>query len=151
MRRALCVTLLLAAAPLHAEVSAADPDGILASIRAYGQKAKLETGDDGVPFITVNMDGINYYVDFYGCTDQGTGCEDIQFNASFEMDKPLTAQFANQWNRDWAVGRVYVNDAGNPTLTYYVPLLGGVPDQTFTNTLDQWTGVLNQFLGDIDW
>jgi hypothetical protein len=134
------------AGPVHAN----DPDSVLQAIRSYGHNAKLDSNAQGQPFITVERDGVRYWVYFYAC-DGADGCLDLQFFTTFDVQPALDAQWANDWNYQWAAGRVEVDERGDPGLSYFVTTMGGLSPENFTGVMDVWTAVLDGFMEDIDW
>lgn len=133
-----------------APVSATDPNSVLQAIRAHGHKAKMDTNDNGSPLIAVDRDGIKYWVYFYGC-ENAAGCLDLQFYSSFDLETPLTPDWANQWNYDWVAGRVALDDQGDPALSYFVTTAGGLSQENFAGVMDVWNLTLDGFLADIGW
>lgn len=129
-------------------ITASNPDTVLQAIRAFGHKPKLQPREDGTTAIAVERGGIRYYVNFYGC-DNPTGCLDLQFTASFDMEPPLTAEWANDWNYNWVAGRADVDPNGDPTLSYFVTTAGGLSEETFTGVLEVWDITLDGFMQDI--
>ena len=131
-------------------ISAANPESIRAAILAYGHKARLETGSDGNPVIRGRMDNINYDVFFLNC-DGGQNCLDLQFSTGFDVETALTPEWANQWNMDWAMGRVAVDEQGDPYMTYAVSGVGGMSEEYFRGIMEAWEAIVTDFLDDIDW
>jgi hypothetical protein len=134
------------ATPVHAN----DPQSVLQAIRSYGHNAKLEANAHGQPFITVDREGVRYWVYFYACeTEQG--CLDLQFYTKFDLQATLDAQWANDWNYQWVAGRVEVDEQGDPGLSYFVTTMGGLTPENFNGVMDVWSSVLDGFMQDIDW
>ena len=145
---ALAVAALGAGGALAQSVDAADPEGVLAAVRAFGHKARLETDPDGLPVIRARMDDINYAIQFYGC--EGTAnCRQLQLAASFDLEPGLTPEFVNQWNEDWAIGRLSVDQAGDPIFTYFLVTDGGLSPANFRAVLEIWSAALGGVVGDI--
>ena len=138
------------AAAQGATISASDPDSVLEAIRAFGHKAKLQTDENGFPLIAVDREGLKYWVYFYGC-DNPEGCLDIQFYSNFDVEQPLTPQWANDWNIQWVAGRADVNPEGDPALSYFVTTTGGLSQDNFMGVMQVWDMTLNGFLQDIGW
>lgn len=150
--RPLVLAALLAAPSLAAAqqgpIIASNPDSIVAAIRAFGHKPKVQTNEDGTSFIAVERGRIRYYVNFYGC-DAPEGCLDIQFTSSFDIEPGLDAAWANDWNYNWVAGRADVDPNGDPTLTYFVTTAGGLTDANFRGILEVWDLTLDGFMQDI--
>ena len=151
-RAALFAALLLPslAAAQAGPITASDPDTVLAAIRAWGHKAKLETAEAGNPLIAVERDGIKYWVNFYGC-DNPDGCLDLQFYSSFDLEPGFDANWANDWNYSWVAGRADVNEQGDPALSYFVTTIGGLSQENFDGVMEVWNMTLDGFLEDIGW
>ena len=150
--RALLLAALLPSPLLAqgADVSAADPASVVAGLQAYGHKARLETAEDGSPMISARGGDINYVVYFYGC-EAGANCLDLQFLAAFDVTEPLTTDFVNGWNRDWVMGKVFVDDAGDPTITLVLPGSPAMSGDYFQSAVEVWTTAVDSFLEDINW
>jgi hypothetical protein len=132
----------------EAPITAADPESVRAAIVAYGHKGRMDTSDQGNPMILARAGDINYAVYFYGC-ENGVNCLDLQFSAWWEMEQPLTAEFANDFNSNWVMGKVWIDDAGNPTLNMSVVGTGGITEANFVDTLKVWEGVIDTFLQEL--
>lgn len=150
--RALLLAALLPSPLLAqgADVTASDPASVAAGIQAYGHKARIETADDGSPMISARGGDINYVVYFYGC-DAGANCLDLQFLAAFDVTEPLTADFVNGWNRDWVMGKAFVDETGDPTITFVVAGSPSMPGPYFQSVMEVWTTAVDSFLEDINW
>lgn len=134
--------LALAAGAAAAEVvDAADPDSVLAAVRAFGHEARLERDDAGYPIILSRVNGISYGVQFYGCTGT-TDCSQLQFAATFDLEPGLTADYVNKHNEAWAIGRISVNGEGDPLFTYFLTTEGGLNEENFRAVMQLWTDAL---------
>ena len=129
-------------------VDAGDPQGVLAAIRASGQKARLEADEEGRPMVQARMGDIGYAVHFYGC-DGAAGCRQLQFAAAFDLEAGLSPSFANTWNEQWAIGRLSVDEAGDPIFTYFLVTEGGLAPETFQAVLGVWSAALEGVVADI--
>lgn len=143
----LCPSLAVAQDAL---LRANDPQAVLEAIRAYGHRAKLETDEEGQSFITAERGGVKYWVNFTACGG-AEGCLDLQFYTSFDVEPGYDAVWANDWNSQWVVGRVVVNETGDPGLSYFVTTMGGLSQETFMGNMDVWNEVLDGLLADIGW
>lgn len=133
-----------------AGISASEPQTIVDAISSFGHKARLETDSRGDPMIRARMDGINYAVFFYGC-ENGSNCLDIQLMASFDMEAPLTAEFANTYNRDWVAGKLFLDEEGDPSLAFMVVGTGGITEAHFHDVLRVWEGAVDRATEEIGW
>lgn len=129
-------------------VDAGNPQGVVSAIRSFGHKARLDVDADGRPVIQARMGDIAYAVNFYGC-DGLVGCRQLQFAAAFDLEAGLSPDFVNAWNEQWAIGRLSVDDAGDPLFTYFLVTQGGLPSETFQSVLILWSDALTGVLGDI--
>ena len=138
----LAAGLALAAGSAGAQgVDAADPDSVLAAVRAFGHEARLELDEAGYPVVLARAGGINYGVQFYGC--EGTSnCSQLQFAATFDLEPGLTADYVNQRNEAWAIGRLSINAEGDPLFTYFLTTEGGLGDENFRAVMQIWTDAL---------
>lgn len=140
---------LLAAGPAVAgAVDAADPQGVLAAIRTFGHKARLDVDEEGRPVIQARAGDIGYAVQFYGC-DGVAGCRQLQLAAAFDLETGLSPSFANAWNEKWAIGRLSVDEAGDPIFTYFLVTEGGLSPETFQSVLAAWSDALAGVVTDI--
>lgn len=145
---ALAAGLLAARAAGAQEVSAADPQSVLEAVRAFGHKARLDTDDDGFPVVRARVEDINYGIQFYGC-DGTVNCRQLQLASSFDLDAGLTTDFVNTWNEDWVIGRLSVDEAGDPLFTYFLTTEGGLGPENFQAVLQLWTDSLLGVVEDI--
>ena len=67
------------------------------------------------------------------------------------MTEPLTADFVNGWNRDWVMGKVFVDIAGDPTITLVLPGSPAMSGDYFQSAVEVWTTAVDSFLEDINW
>ncbi len=134
--------LALAAGAAAAQaVDAADPGSVLAAVQAFGHKARLELDEQGYPVVLARAGDINYGVQFYGC--EGTAnCSQLQFAATFDLEPGLTADYVNQRNEAWAVGRITVDAEGDPLFTYFLTTEGGLSAENFRAVMQIWTDAL---------
>jgi hypothetical protein len=110
----------------------------------------MQADDNGFPLISVDREGLKYWIYFYGC-DNPQGCLEIYFQASFDIEEPLTPEWVNDWNLQCVAGRADVNEAGDTALSYFLTTTGGLPRDKFTGVMDVWNMTLDGFLQDIGW
>lgn len=148
---ALVLAPALAAAQSTGGVSAASPESVRDALVAWGHKARIDPGDDQGPWIAARTaEGINYVVYFYGC-EAGANCLDLQFYASFTVDQPLDAQFMNDWNAEWVMGKGFLNPEGDPTVTFTVAGEPEMPAAYFQSVIEVWETSLDTFTTSIGW
>ena len=153
MRHAVSAALLAALLPVAAPaqtVDARDPQTIVAALQDLGYRAALGTDAVGDPMIESAASGVDFTVFFYGCTD-GAGCQDLQFYQGFITDRVWTAEDLNPWNRDKLMGQAYVDDEGDPRISFFVAGVTDMRRATFDRVVDSWELGLSEFLEFIDW
>jgi hypothetical protein len=142
----LCLSVPLAlAGPLASAetlIDGSDPEAIRAIATGYGS-AELETDSDGDPQIVGRIDGTQYIVLFYGCTN-GQNCNSIQFTAGWAC-VPVSLAQINAWNSGMRFGKAYLDEDGDPTVEMNVNLDFGVSRKNLDDTFDFWRLVLTQF------
>ena len=132
-------------------VSAADPAGIVDALQTAGYRAVLETDSVGDPVIRSSAAGANFSVYFYGCADGGRNCTSVSLAAGFDLTEGTTAAAMNEWNSSGRFAYAYVDDEGDPFLNYDLNLDGGMPVETFKDSVAMWDSRLAAFLDHIDW
>lgn len=131
-------------------ITAANPAGIADALQELGYRAQIETDDRGDPKVSSTMEGVNYEIHFYGCTE-AMNCKYLNFSAGFNMANGLPMASVNEWNRGKLVGKVYVDDENDPYLQYFVTTDGGLSRQNFADVVDWWRVALEQFTDHIGW
>ena len=116
---------------------ASDPEAIAALIRDEGYKAQVGVDGVGDPKITSAIDGSNYTILFYGCTE-GANCDSVQFRAGWRMDGGVTLEVLDDWNTTKRFGKAYRDDEDDPNLEMNLTMVGGVTRENFLETLDWW-------------
>ena len=96
------------------------------------------------------MEGLLYYVFFYGC-EAGLNCSSIQFSVSFE-DTGIGAARVNEWNAGKRFGSAFLDGNGSDvTLHYDLNLAYGVSHRNLDDTFDYWRTVLIEFEEFLGW
>ena len=127
-------------------VTADQLDVILAGAQLIGDASLGET-NDGEPQIEGTVDGINYFIWFYGCQSvRGDGCSSIQYSAAFNTDG-IASTTLNAWNRDFRYGSAYLLDDGTLVIQWSVNLDGGVSADNLADTMGLWRDTIDAFLG----
>ena len=145
---ALAAGLTTAGAAVAQEVNAADPQSVLEAVRAFGHKARLDADDEGFPVVRARVGDINYGIQFYGC-DGLANCRQLQLASSFDLEAGLSADFVNTWNEEWVIGRLSVDEAGDPLFTYFLTTEGGLEAENFRAVLQLWTDALMGVVEDV--
>jgi len=110
----------------------ADPDAILDIAKGYGS-ANLEKDSDGNPQIAGRLEGVKYWVYFYGC-DKGANCQSIQLSTGYT--DPLGAEMANKWNTEYRYVKAYESNGSNFRMD--VVFKGGVTKANLDAQFDLW-------------
>jgi len=139
------------AAPLAAQnVTAEDPDRILALLHAAGHSARRETTVYGDPLIRATTSDVPFVLRFYGCRNGGE-CLSVQFLAGFDTTAFTLAE-ANEWNRSMRYARAYLDENGNAFIAHDLSLdSGGIPEEVFLSSLALWEQVMARFAARIGW
>jgi len=114
----------------------ADPDVILDVAKGYGS-ANLEKDSDGNPQIAGRLEGVKYWVYFYGCTN-GANCRSVQFSTGYT--DPFTAAKANEWNYQYRYVKAYESKGSNFRMD--VDFQGGISRNNLDAQFDTWSGFI---------
>lgn len=78
-----------------------------------------ELGEDGVgdPQIRLELAGLNVWMSFYDCGDDGR-CGSLQMQVGLDLDGGTTLQTANVYNSRYRYGRMVLDDEMDPFLQY---------------------------------
>jgi len=124
-----------------------DPEIISKIMREQGMKVVVGRDVEGLPMLESEVDETLFNVYFYECAPS---CRRMQFVTSFSLDQPMTAEDANQWNRDNPVGKIFVADSGDPFLQMDIGLAAdGLGRKNFEDALATWRSVLGDFRASI--
>ncbi len=129
-------------------IDGTDPAVILNVATGFGS-ASLSKDDLGDPLIEGRMNGLLYYVFFYGCKDGGA-CSAIQFSASFE-DAEVEFYKINAWNSGKRFGTAFFDEDGDVGLQYDLNLAYGVSRGNLDDTFDYWRVVMGEFRSHLGW
>jgi len=134
------------AAPGAAQmVQAREPATIVRALEEADYPAELAIDNVGDPIITSKHDGSTFKILFYNCTDH-KNCGTIQFHSGYDLDETVSLEAINKWNSSQRFGRAYVDAQGDPIIQMDVDLDdGGMSKALFTDNLEYWTSVLDQF------
>ncbi|MBN9039511.1 MAG: YbjN domain-containing protein [Rhizobiales bacterium] len=136
-----------AAAGAQTMVDATKPDDIAAVLKGFGS-AVVEKTDKGMPKISARADGQKYWVSFYGCADDGTGCRSIELWTYWSGDFDL--QEVNDWNVKKRFAKIYLDEDDDLSVSMDVQLSHGVDRGTLEDNIDMWvsqmTDVREQFV-----
>lgn len=148
MRNFAIATLALAAATAaHAQagqVTASNPQSLVAALQSGGYRAELTKDSQGDPMIKSGASGSTVTILFYGCT-KNVRCTNVQFYAGFNDSKP-SLDIINAWNRDHRYGRAYMDKVGDPVVEWDVDLdPDGVSRAVFVDNFKAFEGALASF------
>ena len=146
---AIVVILLALSAPVLVAddmVDATDPDAVMNIARGFGS-ARLSEEGIGDPLISGRIEGEKYKVFFYMC-EENQNCKDIQFWAGW-TGTDVTIEDVNEWNAEKRFGKAFIDDEGDPILTYVVNLNGGVSYDNLEDSFDWWRTMLSSFVSDV--
>lgn len=152
--RALLAPVFLYSAALGAAETYANPAGLsgpelAAVIQDAGYRAVLGVDGEGDPQVTTRMSGVTVYVSTYDCTDGR--CESLQLGIGLDLAKGSTAAVANEFNRSYRYGRVYLDQEGDPHLAFDFKLPPADRAAFIEVQLEIWEDVLGSFLRDTGW
>jgi len=153
MKRTLGMIAAVAAVwalPAQAQmVKAQEPESVVHALQQAGYAAKLGADDTGDPMISSGVDGSQFKVFFYNCTDHEQ-CATVQFHIGFDLKENIGLARINEWNRTQRFGRAYLDAENDPILQMDVDLDdGGLSMALFTDNLEFWSSVVGKFKGHI--
>ena len=136
---------MAAAAPAQASnVTARDPQSIVAALQKAGYQAKLTKDDVGDPMIESSSGGSQFIVFFMNCTGN-RDCRTVQFYSGYSEYKGDHKKM-NEWNRDNRFGRGYISDQGAARVEMDVDLDdGGMSPELFEDNIEYWVTVMSAF------
>ncbi len=126
------------------EVFASKPKTVVTSLQELGYPATLVREADGSR-IDSTISGLSYSVFFYGCAEDGTGCQSLEFNTNFTVDPPVKPDVIALWNRDNLFGTAYLDEQGLASISYSVTTVGGLTMENFTDIIARWDTTLASF------
>jgi hypothetical protein len=137
---------LLAAAPAAADglIRAAEPGGVAEALRGLGYRAQLDTDSAGDPMVVSAIEGLEYTIWFYGCTN-GAGCESLLFSVGLDLPEGVSFSKINVWNQERLFGKAYVDDENDPFLVHFLPTEGGITAENFVEIVEWWGLAVSEF------
>lgn len=113
-------------------VSATEPAGVVAALKASGHNAVLSHDESGDPLIQASIGGWTTQIVFYDCNEiTHAACQSLQFNASFMPEKPFDAVAAAAFVRDNRFGAVTVAPDRSVNVTWDVITGRGIDPAVF--------------------
>lgn len=129
-----------------AMITAADPQSIMAALKAKGWKPELNTSDHDVRSIEFTVDGIATTIRFFNCDDDGAACSTLNFYVGFSGTDYHSFEGINNYNAKRRFGRAYLDDDGDPCLEMDVDLdFDGIPNRNFLEYLNTWNLLIHDF------
>lgn len=139
------------APPVAAGAGAGAPNGAVTGDPALIARILAELGlpvrqgrdVQGLPLLESRVDGMLFNIYFYDCAGP---CRRIQFVTGFRLSQPMTAEDANDWNRDTPMAKVVVTEAGQPYVSMDIGVAAdGIGRKNFEDALATWRVVLADF------
>ena len=131
-------------------VTAAYPETIARALEDMGHAAEMGVDSTGDPQVTSSINGLNFVILFYGCTDNAD-CQDLQFRAMFQTEGSVSHDMLHDWNRDYFIGKAYLNDSGEAVIEHAVAGVDGLSRDSFERILWRWDRALTSFTEVIGW
>lgn len=131
-------------------VSAMKPASVVAALQAAGYTAQAGVDEGGDPLVQAEIGGWRTLVVFYDCNDiTHEGCQSLQFNASFQPERPFDAARAAAFSRDnrFAVVSVGADKAVN--VTWDVVTGPGLDPAVFALVLKSYRLALDTLGGEV--
>lgn len=136
----------LPAAAVAQNITAQDPQSIIRALQDYGVAATLTETTEGAPLIDTKLEGLFVTVYFYDCDDAKTNCQNITFEAIFNMTNGYDIQLANDWNSNNRFASSYRDQDGAAVLVTDVNLSnGGMSPDLFRDVIEWWDDSLIRF------
>jgi hypothetical protein len=140
---ALLASLLLVSTA-RAVVTSKDPGTIIKALQDAGYRAELGKDQQGDPKVKTTMAGLTVNIMFYGCTDNES-CGSFQFVVSLDSKEKVALARANDWNRKRRWGAMFLDDEGDPVVTFDVDTTpSGIDEAVFKHILEHWEFLCNE-------
>ena len=123
-------------------IDGTDTARILALAKGYGS-ATLDRDRAGDPRVVGTIGGTKYAIYFYGCTDNAN-CKSVTFQAGWTMPG-VSQDRINSWNSEKRFGTAYLDGDRDPNIKMTVNLYSGVTEENFSDSIDWWRVVLDQY------
>lgn len=126
------------------QVTATDPQSIIAALQAGGYKAVLGKDGSGDPRIESAASGAKFVVTFYGCT-KNVACKTVTLYAGWSGGKATSEQI-NEWNKNRRFSRAYIDKDGDPVIEFDIDLDdGGMSQALFIDNVQFWESAIGGF------
>ena len=130
-------------------VDGSSPEALVGIIQDLGDRASLETDNEGDPMIRSSVGGTQFAVVFYGCNDDHRDCQIVLFKAGYELNDKVGLDVINQWNATRLFGRAYLDEVSDPWIELVLNLQGGVTRSQFERTFEWWETSVGEFEDEI--
>lgn len=142
-----CLQAPAAYAQAAIEQVTGDPDMIAHLMAEYGMPVTKGKDIQGLPMLESRVDDMLFNVYFYDCQSV---CRRMQFVTSFRLTQPMTADDANDWNRNNPFGKVVITESGDPYVEMDIGVAAdGLGRKNFDDALETWRAVLGDFRASI--
>lgn len=143
-----CLQAPMALAQTAAPAQVTGDPALIARLMAdLGMPVTLGKDVQGIPMLESKVDDMLFNVYFYDCE---TLCRRMQFVTSFRLSTPMTADDANDWNRNNPFGKVVITETGDPYVEMDIGVAAdGVGRKNFEDALSTWRDVLGEFRASI--
>jgi putative sensory transduction regulator len=119
---------------------------VAAVLQAKGYQATIGKDGSGDPMVSSSADGTKFKVLFYGC--KGTQrCTALEFLVGFDLDKGMSMEKLNKWNRDSRFGHAYLDDENDPYLQLDINASPGFTSESMAGYVETWAGLVPKFKG----
>jgi hypothetical protein len=134
-------SLPLAAQPVPATVSAANPEGMMQVLLFAGYSAELDTDNYGDPLIDTEFAGWPGSIVFFGCDeDTRTGCDSVQLRAGFDRAEPMPLDLLNDALANGRYFAVHLDEEGDPWVHWDIVTGSGegIPASVFMRSVNSF-------------
>ncbi|MBP7252315.1 MAG: YbjN domain-containing protein [Alphaproteobacteria bacterium] len=127
------------------------PEALAEIVRETGFRANAEHPADGDPCVAFGSNGYECYAYFYSPLADAPGqYERVLLSFGIKMEKGVSFEVANEWNRTKVFGRAFISKTGGIRLEHIFLLRGGVSRASIAAYFKSWDSVLGSFLHFLD-
>ena len=121
-----------------------DPAVIVDLAKGYGS-AKLDKDESGDPMVSGRLQGMKYWIYFYGCENHEK-CKSLQFSSGYT--DAFTADQANEWNKKYRWIKAYAGDGSNFRMD--VSFTGGITKANLEAQFSTWDSLTTDIKAFVD-
>jgi putative sensory transduction regulator len=125
-------------------IFADNPSALVALIQDLGFQAKLDKDGVGDPLIRSSAGGVDFSIQFYGCT-KNKRCDSLHFVVGYDLDDGATLEAIEAWNEGQRYASGYLDDENDPFLQLDLNMVGGLTRANFESTFDLWQTIKAEF------